>query len=267
MVDAGAEGTWERRVRRWYESGLGWETAPGTPVRLRTGVRFDVLDVPAEAGRAALWRLGGHAPVALRGDRMLLLVAAGSAEELPGLLEWLEWGTLPLDLSARGAGELVEAPVPWGMRGPREPRGPAGDLPRGGCLGRCGEGGLPEVASPEVASPQVASPEVTSPEVASSARGAGGGGEESGAGVEGGLVGVPAGGPGGCCRQGAAVWLRPPVPGGEVEASLPTLSAPGDGGGAPGLAPDLVRLVDTVATHCHRVRLRGAGGPRSQRCR
>jgi hypothetical protein len=222
MVDAGAEGTWERRVRWWYESGLGWETAPGTPVRLRTGVRFDVLDVPAEAGRAALWRLGGPAPVALRGDRMLLLVAAGSAEELPGLLEWLEWGTLPLDLSARGAGELVEAPVPGGERGvtgPRESRG---------------EGGEGEVG--------VAVP-----------------------------VGVPVGGPGGCsggcCRQGAAVWLRPPVPGDEVEASLPTLSAPGGGGGAPGLAPDLVRLVDTVATHCHRVRLRGAGGPRSQGCR
>ncbi|MCZ9344827.1 SCO3374 family protein, partial [Streptomyces sp. TRM76130] len=86
--------------------------APGTPVRLRTGVRFDVLDVPAEAGHASLGRLGAHAPVALRGDRMLLLVAAGSAEELPGLLRWLEWGSLPLDLSASGAGGLVEAPLP-----------------------------------------------------------------------------------------------------------------------------------------------------------
>ncbi|MFE4670416.1 hypothetical protein ACFRI7_35415 [Streptomyces sp. NPDC056716] len=56
----------------------------------------------------------------------------------------------------------------------------------------------------------------------------------------------------GCSLQGAAVWLRPPEPGCEVEASLPTLSAVGGVGGA----PDLVRLVDTVATHCHRIRLR-----------
>ncbi|OUC87808.1 hypothetical protein CA983_41405 [Streptomyces swartbergensis] len=54
--------------------------------------------------------------------------------------------------------------------------------------------------------------------------------------------------------QGAAVWLRPPEPGCEVEASLPTLSALGGGGDA----PDLVRLVNTVATQCHRVRLRRA---------
>ncbi|MEU0189084.1 hypothetical protein ABZ250_04310 [Streptomyces afghaniensis] len=54
--------------------------------------------------------------------------------------------------------------------------------------------------------------------------------------------------------QGAAVWLRPPEPGCEVEASLPTLSALGGGGDA----PDLVRLVSTVATQCHRVRLRRA---------
>ncbi|HEV7785611.1 MAG TPA: hypothetical protein VGQ28_09775, partial [Thermoanaerobaculia bacterium] len=30
-----------------------------------------------------------------------LLVPAGSAEELPGLLEWLEWGEIELGLTAR----------------------------------------------------------------------------------------------------------------------------------------------------------------------
>lgn len=114
---------------------------------------------------------------------MWLLVAAGSAEELPGLLDWLEWGSLALDLTAIGAGGSIEAPLPPGV-----PEGPL----------------------------------------------------------------TAAGGTG---TQGAAVWLRPPEPGCEVEPSLPTLSAVGGVGGA----PDLVRLVDTMATQCHRVRLRRAG--------
>ncbi|MGX5213546.1 SCO3374 family protein [Streptomyces violaceus] len=179
------------RVRRWYERELGWPTVPGDPVRLAVGVRFDVLDVPAEAGHASLRRLGPGSPVAVRGDRMWLLVAPGSAEELPGLLEWLEWGTLALDLTAIGAGGSMEAPVP------AEAGGAGGLLPRGAFPPRP----LGPVGS-----------------------------------------------------QGAAVWLRPPEPGCEVEASLPTLSALGGGGDA----PDLVRLVDTVATQCHRVRLRRA---------
>lgn len=190
-------------VRHWYENEQGWPTVPGSPVRLSVGVRFDVLDVPAEAGRAALERLerlgrpepsggakgprrarpaAGRFPVALQGHRMRLLVAAGSAEELPGLLAWLEWGTLPLDLAAIGAGGLIDAPPPPGAAG----HGAVWPL---------------------------------SPESAGS--------------------------------QGAAVWLRPPGPGREVEASLPTLSATG----ARGDAPDLVRLVNTVATQCHRIRL------------
>jgi hypothetical protein len=149
------------------------------------GVRFDVLEVPAEAGHAATRHLGPGSPVAVQGDRMRLLVAAGSAEELPGLLDWLEWGMpLALDLVAVGAGSLMDAPLPPGP-------GPSGVRPLP--LGRRGS-------------------------------------------------------------QGAAMWLRPPEPGCEVEASLPTLSAMGGGAGA----PDLVRLVDTVATQCHRVRLRRA---------
>ncbi|MFF9058660.1 SCO3374 family protein [Streptomyces sp. NPDC014882] len=163
-------------VRGWYENELGWETVPGEPVRLRVGLRFDVLEVPAEAGHPALRHLAPGSPVAVRGDRMRLLVAAGSAEELPGVLRWLEWDALALDLTATGAGGVFEAPPPPGRTRP------------------------------------------------------------------------------GTALQGAAVWLRPPVGGCGVEASLPTMSALGDAGGA----PDLVRLVDTLATHCHRVRLRRA---------
>ncbi|MCT9081988.1 SCO3374 family protein [Streptomyces fulvoviolaceus] len=175
-ADSGDSG---ESVRRWYENELGWATVPAQPgrldipVRLRVGLRFDVLDVPAEAGRAALRHLAPGSPVAVEGDRMRLLMAAGGAEELPGVLDWLEWGALALDLLAIGEGGLMDAPLPPGRQG---------------------------------------------------------------------------------TLQGAAVWLRPPEPGCEVEASLPTVSAVGGGGGA----PDLVRVLNTVATHCHRLRLRRA---------
>ncbi|MEI5098552.1 SCO3374 family protein [Streptomyces sp. PmtG] len=176
------------RVQRWYERDLGWTVAPGAPgavVRLVTGLRFDVLELPAEAGFAALRHLRPKAPVALRGGTMRLFVAAGSAEELPGLLDWLQWGDIPLDLTAIGAGGLVDAPTPPGLPGSR----------------------------------------------------------------------------------GAAVWLRPPEPGHEVETTLPSLAtlAPRatDGSGTDphsgsAAGSDLVRLVDTAATQCHRARLRRA---------
>ncbi|MFC9677178.1 MULTISPECIES: SCO3374 family protein [unclassified Streptomyces] len=108
-------------VREWYEEVLGWATAPGPKgLQLLTGLRFDVLELPAEAGRAVLRRLDPGCPVALQGETMRLLVAAGSAEELPGLLDWLEWGALPLDLTAIGAGGRIDAPVPPGVPDPQE---------------------------------------------------------------------------------------------------------------------------------------------------
>ncbi|MEV5932053.1 SCO3374 family protein [Streptomyces sp. NPDC052079] len=184
-------------VRLWYESVLGWPTVPGEPVRLAVGVRFDVLDVPVEAGVAALARLEGSEcegfPVALCGSRMRLLVAAGSAAELPGLLEWLEWGApLELDLTAVGAGGVMEAPAPF----------PPAPAPPSVGFGAC-----------------------------ACARGS---------------------------SQGAAVWLRPPGQERGAEASLPTLSAMGTRRalGDCDSPPDLVRLVNTVATEIHRVRLR-----------
>ncbi|MEU0189083.1 SCO3374 family protein, partial [Streptomyces afghaniensis] len=129
------------RARRWYENELGWPTVPGDPLRLVVGVRYDVLDVPAEAGHAALRRLAPGSPVAVLGDRMRLLVAAGTAEELPGLLEWLEWGTLPLDLTAIGAGGTMEAPRPPGMDTPPRTCERSERLPQ-----RAGGGLLPQGA-------------------------------------------------------------------------------------------------------------------------
>ncbi|WP_156727350.1 SCO3374 family protein [Streptomyces apocyni] len=174
-------------VRQWYETQLGWATAPGPPVQLLTGLRFDVLQMPAEAGFAVLRRLGGAPPagpvaLARQGDVMRWLVAAGSADELPGLLAWLEWGSLALDLTAIGAGGQITAPAP-----------PGGPVP------------------------------------------------------------VPG-------SRETARWVRPPEPGCEVEPTLPAFTGFGPrtdaGGGACGSArTDFVRLVETAATQCHRVRL------------
>ncbi|QNE76661.1 hypothetical protein F0344_20340 [Streptomyces finlayi] len=97
----------------WYERELGWATA-GAPVCLLTGLRFDVLELPADAGHAVLRRLGRTGPVALAGQRMALLVAAGGADELPELLDWLEWGGITLDLTAVGTGGRITAPAPPG---------------------------------------------------------------------------------------------------------------------------------------------------------
>ncbi|MEV5316954.1 SCO3374 family protein [Streptomyces sp. NPDC052687] len=216
-----------RDLRDWYENGLGWPTVPGAgahpsaPVWLVVGARFDVLDVPAAAGVHALRHLAPCSPVAVEGDRMRLLVAPGSAEELPGLLDWLEWGSLDLDLAALGEGAVMAAPEPVRGAGARCPARGAAD-------------------EPPVTSPWAEG----EPPVPAGA----GAGREPG----------PYGGRGqgsshpGPRVQGAAVWVRPPWPGCEAGASLPTLSALGGGGDA----PDLVRVVDTVATHCHRIRLR-----------
>lgn len=168
----------ERWYARWYENALGWATAAGPPAELLTGLRFDVLGLPADAGAAVLRRIGVTGPVALHGERMAFLVAAGSADEVPGLLDWLEWGGIALGLTVAGTGGRTPAPTP-----PRWPRTTA---------------------------------------------------------------------------QGAAVWLRPPEPGREVEPTLPALAPFGYGGGnggSGGDAPDLVRLVDAAATECHRARL------------
>ncbi|MBM7437529.1 SCO3374 family protein [Streptomyces sp. HB132] len=99
---------------QWYARELGWATTGTAPVRLPTGLSFDVLELPAAAGHAALRRIGRAGPVALEGQRMRLLVAAGAADELPGLLDWLEWGGIALDLSAIGSGGHITAPVPPG---------------------------------------------------------------------------------------------------------------------------------------------------------
>ncbi|MEU2227461.1 SCO3374 family protein [Streptomyces sp. NPDC018347] len=245
-------------ARHWYENDLGWPTVPGRPLRLRLGVRFDVLDVPAEAGAGALRHLAAGSPVILRGDRMELLVAPGGADELPGLLDWLEWGAVALDMRALGAGDTLEAPPP-----------PAGVY--GPVAARPGSAGVPGAGTASAGGPGA----VSAPGAVAGGFGAAVRPDAAGQGCEGPLqagsarAGAPpaaltgAGSARALSAQGAAVWLRPPGPGHEAETSLPAM--PGMPGrtatpavGREGSAPDLVRLVDTVAAHCHRVLLRRA---------
>lgn len=121
----------------WYERVLGWTVAGGPPAQLVTGVRFDVLELPADAGAAVLRRPVATGPVAVMGRRMRFLVAAGAADELEGLLDWLEWGGVALDLAALGTGGRITAPVPPGHPVDAEgsPRGAAVWLrpPEQGC--------------------------------------------------------------------------------------------------------------------------------------
>jgi hypothetical protein len=160
---------------------------------------------------------------------MRFLVAAGSTEELPGLLDWLEWGGLALDLRAIGTGGVMRAPRP-----PEPAVGEVCEVPSG-WPARPGSGEVASLAPASLPKRGGLTPR-PSPQEPSRAAGS--------------RRPLAQGRPG--ALQGAAVWLRPPEPGCEVEASLPTLSALGGGGGA----PDLVRVVNTVATHCHRLRLR-----------
>lgn len=169
----------------WYERVLGWPTIGSDPVQLLTGVRFDVLELPVEAGLAVLRRVPRTGPVAVEGTRMRMLVAAGSSEELPGLLDWLEWRGVALDLTAYGTGGRITAPGPCFSWAPLRARSWMSPVALGG-------------------------------------RGS----------------------------QEAAFWVRPPEPGCEVEPTLPSAGFGGDGG-----APELVRLVSTAATECHRTRL------------
>ena len=82
-----------------------WEERPHAPVVLPCGSVFDVVSAPVMFGRRMLDRLWddgpGSGPVAEYRGRMLLFAAPGTAQRLPALLEWEEWGAHGRD--ARGA--------------------------------------------------------------------------------------------------------------------------------------------------------------------
>ncbi|MBC2905011.1 bifunctional DNA primase/polymerase [Streptomyces cupreus] len=101
-----------------------WEERPEVPVVLPCGSVFDVVSAPAMFGRRMLDRLWddgpGSGPVAVFRGRMLLFAAPGTAQRLPSLLRWEEWGAngesgcrtraVP-PLLCHGTGDAVTAPA------------------------------------------------------------------------------------------------------------------------------------------------------------
>ncbi|MBK3587114.1 hypothetical protein JHN49_26610, partial [Streptomyces sp. MBT57] len=81
-------------------------STPGAAGVLPCGSQFDVVNVPALFGRRMLERLWaegpGTGPVAVHRGRMLLFAAPGTAQRLPSLLAWEEWGS--------GGGEQSRTP-------------------------------------------------------------------------------------------------------------------------------------------------------------
>ncbi|MET7618049.1 bifunctional DNA primase/polymerase [Streptomyces sp. NPDC005408] len=91
-----------------------WETRPSAPAVLPCGSVFDVVNVPAIFGRRMLdrlWEEGpGSGPVAMHRGRMLLFTAPGTAQRLPSLLDWEEWGEAVPPMLCHGLGDAVTVP-------------------------------------------------------------------------------------------------------------------------------------------------------------
>ncbi|MFD2690429.1 bifunctional DNA primase/polymerase [Streptomyces phyllanthi] len=97
-----------------------WEERPTAPVVLPCGRAFDIVNAPGLFGRRMLDRLWdegpGSGPVAAYRGRMLLFASPGTAQRLPSLMSWEEWGSpgrtdaVP-PLLCHGAGDAVTVPA------------------------------------------------------------------------------------------------------------------------------------------------------------
>ncbi|WP_256362769.1 bifunctional DNA primase/polymerase [Streptomyces sp. TRM70350] len=118
---------WLASARTYPRSTLAfWEERPDAPVVLPCGSAFDIVSAPAVFGRQMLDLLWdeGPGPVAVFRGRMLLFATPGTAQRLPSLLEWEEWGAtgpgshgrtaaVP-PLLCHGTGDAVTVPAPTG---------------------------------------------------------------------------------------------------------------------------------------------------------
>ncbi|MFD5324209.1 bifunctional DNA primase/polymerase [Streptomyces sp. NPDC127092] len=104
-----------------------WQERPAAPAALPCGTAFDVVNVEPIFGRRMLDRLWaegpGSGPIALHRGRMLLFAAPGTAQRLPSLLDWEEWGDAVPRPLCHGVGDAVTVP-------PLAPTGPDAQGPR-----------------------------------------------------------------------------------------------------------------------------------------
>ncbi|WP_252395717.1 bifunctional DNA primase/polymerase [Streptantibioticus parmotrematis] len=91
-----------------------WSARPSAPSVLPCGTVFDVVNLPALFGRRMLerlWTAGpGCGPVALQNNRVLVFAEPGTADRLPSLLSWEEWGERVPRPLCHGAGDAVTVP-------------------------------------------------------------------------------------------------------------------------------------------------------------
>ncbi|GGT15840.1 hypothetical protein GCM10010271_18330 [Streptomyces kurssanovii] len=106
---------WLASAETYPRSALAqWEARPTAPAVLPCGSVFDVVTVPSIFGRRMLDRLWvegpGSGPVAVHRGRMMLFAAPGTAQRLPSLLDWEEWGDSVPPLLCHGTGDAVTVP-------------------------------------------------------------------------------------------------------------------------------------------------------------
>ncbi|GLX18366.1 MULTISPECIES: bifunctional DNA primase/polymerase [Streptomyces] len=104
------------------ETLAAWEARPASPAALPCGTAFDVVNVPLVLGRRMLdllWERGpGSGPAAVHRGRMLLFAAPGTAQRLPALLAWEEWGPAAPAPLCHGHGDAVTVPPLAATPGP-----------------------------------------------------------------------------------------------------------------------------------------------------
>ncbi|MEU9705362.1 bifunctional DNA primase/polymerase [Streptomyces sp. NPDC047981] len=113
VTAAGAD--WLASAAAYPRSALAlWEARPAAPAVLPCGTVFDVVSVGTIFGRRMLDRLWadgpGSGPVAVHRGRMLLFAAPGTAQRLPALLHWEEWGDAVPPPLCHGLGDEVTIP-------------------------------------------------------------------------------------------------------------------------------------------------------------
>ncbi|WP_372481882.1 bifunctional DNA primase/polymerase [Streptomyces fuscigenes] len=113
-----------------YSALAAWQARPEAPGVLPCGAVFDVVNLPTVFARRVLDRLWsegpGTGPVATHRGRVLLFAAPGTAQRLPALIGWEEWGGTDRTggvppLLCHGAGDAVTVPplAPGPPSGPR----------------------------------------------------------------------------------------------------------------------------------------------------